>query len=335
MTNESPTTQPAKPISQIGQLIVQRKNDVQSISSELQRMLPPAIPAEKFVRTVQTAITMNPDIAKCEKASVLNACMKAASDGLILDGREAALVVYKSKKKTKENGVDRDVYVETAQYMPMVAGIIKRARNSGEISRLNAFIRYENDEFHRTLGVDPQIIHIPNDDNPGKIKGVYAVCKFKDGEIDFEYLPLHKIEQARSRSKSPDAGPWKTDYEEMAKKTAIRRLAKRLPMSSEMGNVIRRVDELHDLDTSEASDAVIGQTDNQPEARASAKKRGGAAAKLKGDQEPSAGQQPAANHESTGAHDPNTGEIVDAEYETMDQQGAASAPSGDGSEDLI
>ena len=79
--------------------IMKRKDEIQAMEADLKKMLPQSVPSDKFIRTVQTAITMNPDIAECDKNSVIGACMKAASDGLVLDGREAALTIYNSKQK--------------------------------------------------------------------------------------------------------------------------------------------------------------------------------------------------------------------------------------------
>ena len=324
MTNDIAQNPPAKPLGQLGQLVVQRKNEIQQIAPDLQKMLPPAIPSDKFIRTVQTAITMNPDIAKCDKASVLNACMKAASDGLILDGREAALVVYNAKQKDGN-------YKQMAQYMPMVTGIIKRVRNSGEITKINAYVVHKNDRFKVRYGLDPDIEHEPNFDDPGKPLGAYAIARFKDGLDDFEFMPVADIEGIRKRSRSPDKGPWNTDWSEMARKTVIRRLAKRLPMSSDLAGVIRRVDEMYDLDAPEPQGGAV--VDNEDAAGVEkappAKKRGAAAAKLRAEPE----EQGNAAQALT-PHDEQTGEVLEAEYEAVDE-GRPVGPRDDGAEDLI
>src|SRR3954449_6146071 len=93
MTNELAV----KTLSPKQQLVVQRKNEIQSMEPDLKKMLPPSLPSDKFIRTIQTAISLNPDIAEADKNSVLGACMKAAADGLVLDGREATLTIYNSK----------------------------------------------------------------------------------------------------------------------------------------------------------------------------------------------------------------------------------------------
>lgn len=259
-----------------GQLVLKRKDEIASIEGDIKKMLPPTIPSDKFIRTVQTALTLNPDLAEADKNSVLTSCMKAAADGLVLDGREAALVTFNKKQKDGS-------WKKQAQYMPMVAGIVKRVRNSGEVSYLAAHIRHKNDTWKRSLGLDPNLIHEPDDDNPGEAVGVYAVCKFKDGSVDYEYMSKAEVEAIRKRSKSATSGPWVTDWEEMAKKTVIRRLSKRLPVDSDVSRVVERVDEDYDFQK-EADPADVPQdeavTIEHEEKKPAAKKRTGAAAKL-------------------------------------------------------
>ena len=167
------------------------------MESDLKKMLPPSLPSDKFIRTVQTAITLNADIAEADKTSVLGACMKAAADGLVLDGREAALTIYNTKQKDGS-------WKKMAQYIPMVAGIIKRVRNSGEVARLNAFVVYKNDIFHVAYGLEMTLKHEPNFTDPGKPIGAYAVCKFKDGETDFEFMSAKQILNIASQGKNGD-----------------------------------------------------------------------------------------------------------------------------------
>jgi phage RecT family recombinase len=269
-----------KNLSPKQQLVVQRKNEIQSMESDLKKMLPPSLPSDKFIRTVQTAITLNPDLAECDKTSVLGACMKAAADGLVLDGREAVLNIYNTKQKDGS-------WKKAAQYIPMVAGVIKRVRNSGEVSRLNAFVVSENDTFHVAYGLEMTLKHEPNFSDPGKPVGAYAVCKFKDGETDFEFMSFKQIEAIRARSKTGDKGPWVTDWSEMARKTVIRRLAKRLPVDSDIARVVEHIDDDYDfkpgagpVPTSDPTDTVIDHETGEVKEKPPAKARGAAASKL-------------------------------------------------------
>ncbi|MCA3247381.1 MAG: recombinase RecT [Azospirillum sp.] len=198
--------------------------------------LPAHIPPEKFVRTVMTALQVNPGIVECSRPSIYAACMKAAQDGLVLDGREAALVKFGSE----------------AQYMKMVAGILKQARNSGDISTLNAHVVYERDTFSYTLGDDEKIEHKPHlGEDRGKPVLVYAVARLKDGGVQRAVMTVAEVEKVRAVSRAKGAGPWTQWWDEMAKKTVIRRLAKYLPSSTDrdgFDEVVRRDDDLYDVD---------------------------------------------------------------------------------------
>lgn len=93
---------------------------------------------------------------------------------------------------------------------------------------------YSNDVFEYERGLEPTLRHVPCIKGPrGDFRCVYAVYHLKDGFSDFLVLSRDDVEGYRKRSPSQKnglSGPWKTDYDAMAKKTAIRRLAVYLPM---------------------------------------------------------------------------------------------------------
>lgn len=313
-TTATAAAAPKKELSAMGQLVVTRKNQIQGMMDEFKRALPPNVPADKFVRTVLTAIQMNPQIAEATEQSVINSCMKAATDGLILDGREAALTIYNVNKGTK----DAPKWVKEAQYMPMVTGIIKRVRNSGEVSRFNAFVVHKNDKFTIKLGLEMTLEHEPNFTEPGDVIGAYAICRFSDGLDDFEFMPKREIEAIRTRSKSPTKGPWATDYEEMCKKTVMRRLSKRLPMSSDLRNVLQRVDDMYDMnEDGDTIDNTTGEIMEPEKPKRAYTKRKGAAAEIlnptKQESQPEQHQQPETITR------PSAGEtVIDGEYDEVE-----------------
>ena len=195
---------------------------------EFQAALPPQIPVEKFIRTTLTAVQMNPELLGADRRSLLAACMKSAQDGLLLDGREAAPVIFNSKEKGK-----------VVQYMPMVGGILKKIRNSGELASISANVVYDKDFFEYELGDNENIIHKPFlGDQRGKPIAVYAVAKTKDGAIYREVMSVADVEKVRAASRAGKFGPWADWWDEMAKKTVIRRMAKRLPSSADVDQVI-------------------------------------------------------------------------------------------------
>lgn len=199
-------------------------------ASELKMALPSHIDVDKFRRVATSAVQANPDLldgSKVERASLFSALVRAAQDGLLPDGREGAIVPFKGK----------------AQWMPMVAGIMKKVRNSGEIADWFVSAVYERDEFDILRGDDNRIFHRPYlDGDPGQVVGAYSIVTFKDGSKSRDYMPRWRIEKVRSTlsDRQKNALQWTTFYDEGAIKTVIRHHSKRLPQSTDVEDAFRR-----------------------------------------------------------------------------------------------
>ena len=195
---------------------------------QLKMALPRHIPVERFMRVALTAVQTNPDLLngqKVERHSLFGALVRAAQDALLPDGREGAIVPFRGK----------------AQWMPMVAGIMRKVRNSGEIASWDAFAVFEKDEFERLLGDDMRIYHKPFEEgDPGQVVGAYSIVTFKDGTKSKDYMPRWRIEKARKQGGSNNSLMWTQFYDEGAIKTVIRHHAKRLPMSTDIDAVFDR-----------------------------------------------------------------------------------------------
>lgn len=208
--------------------IVAFRGTLEKMNKDLHDALPPQIPVEKFIRTTLTAVQMQPDLLGADRKSLLGSTMRAAQDGLLCDGREAALVIFNSKEGKK------------VQYMPMVGGILKKIRNSGELASISAQVVYDKDHFEYTLGDDEHISHKPFlGTERGAQIAVYAIAKTKDGAIYREVMSVADVEKVRAASRAGKFGPWVEWWDEMAKKTVIRRLAKRLPSSADLDSVLQ------------------------------------------------------------------------------------------------
>jgi recombination protein RecT len=206
--------------------------DVSRMEKQFAMALPEHVSPERFCRVLITAINSNPDLLKAERDSVLGAAMKCAQDGLLPDGKEAALVTYGTK----------------AQYLPMIAGILTKVRRSGELKTINAHVVYENDHYAYQLGDAEKIEHTPRIDGPrGKAVAVYAIAHTKDGGVYREWMTIEEVNQVRNVSRAKNNGPWVQWWGEMARKTVLRRLAKRLPMSTDLMQVFQRDDDHYDL----------------------------------------------------------------------------------------
>lgn len=226
--------------------VEQFKVQITNRESDFKMALPAHIPVERFVRVVMTAVIGNRDLLQADRISLFESAMKAAQDGLLPDGREGALVIYNSK--IKENG--REIWIKKVQWMPMIAGILKKVRNSGELSTIVARVVYGGDKFRNWIDDNGEHIEYEAGEEQDRniVRRVFAMAKLKDGSIEVEPLTPDDIEKIRNASKSKDKGPWVDWWEEMAKKSALRRLAKRLPVSTDLDDLIRRDDALYDFD---------------------------------------------------------------------------------------
>lgn len=195
--------------------------------------LPPHIPAERFLRITQTAIRNSPALIACERNSLFSAILRCAQDGLLPDGREAAIVPWG----------------KTARFMPMIAGILKKTRNSGELKTINAIIVCENDEYKAWVDEKGEhFMHVKAKGPRGKAIMTYAYAITKDGGFYFEEITEEDMAKIENMSKASDS-PWKGPFrDEMKRKSAIRRLAKyRLPSSSDLDELIRTEDDLYEM----------------------------------------------------------------------------------------
>jgi recombination protein RecT len=210
------------------------KVTLHKMTAEFNAALPPQIPVDKFIRTTLTAISMNPELLQADRKSLLGSAMKAAQDGLLLDGREAAPVIFRTKDKGP-----------VVQYMPMIGGILKKMRNSGELASIGAHVVYDKDLFQYELGDDERIVHKPYlGTERGQPIAVYAIAKTKDGAVYREVMSVADVEKVRGASRASNSGPWVQWWDEMARKTVIRRIAKRLPSSADLEQVLANDNEV-------------------------------------------------------------------------------------------
>ena len=218
--------------------------------SEIEKALPAHIDAQKMIRVCITAATKTPKLLDCDRKTVYKSIIECSQLGLMPDGitGEAYLIPFNNRRANKLE----------CQIIVGYRGLMKLARNTDEISSISAHVIHSKDEFHVELGDNEKIHHIPRwkDDDPGEVVGAYAICHFKNGGIQRVIMNRRQIDGIRARSKSGSFSdsPWATDYEEMAKKTVIRRLSKLLPMSSDLAKAL---DKDHDRTADPLSASII------------------------------------------------------------------------------
>lgn len=204
--------------------VVALRQSLTQMGDQLKMALPSHINVEKFQRVTMTAIQANPDLLNADRRSLFGAVVKAAQDGLLPDGREGALVIFGGRDGKK------------VQWMPMIAGVLKKIRQSGEIASVDCHVVYEHDKFTYRPGIDVVPIFEPDwFADRGKPIGAYAIATLKTGDvIPPEIMNVEQIEAVRKVSRASGNGPWVSWWSEMARKTVMRRYAKRLPSSTDI-----------------------------------------------------------------------------------------------------
>ena len=202
-----------------------------SMQSQFAKALPSVITPERFTRIVLTALRNNPKLLECDRTSLLAAIMSAAQLGLEVNTplQQACLVPY---------GKD-------CQFQIMYKGLIDLAYRSKEVSIIQAQTVYEKDEFIYELGLNPKLIHKPYmQGNRGAAVAYYAMYRMRDGGSNFEVMSKDDVvEFAKAKSKAFNNGPWRTDFNAMAKKTALKQVLKYAPIHSESMEVAIQNDE--------------------------------------------------------------------------------------------
>ena len=232
------------------------KSLIERYKPEIAQALPHHVTADRMLRVIYTTIQKTPRILDCTPSSLIGAILETSQLGLtpgILG--EAYFVPYRNNKTGKSE----------VQLIVGYRGLISLARRSGELSTVYAKEVYERDEFDYCFGLDPKLRHKPSEDEDrGDFRYVYAVAHLKDGGRQFDVMTRAEVEKIRARSRAKDSGPWITDYEEMAKKTVLRRLCKLLPTSVELQKAAV-LDELAEAGISQELDVIdLPQEQAQP-----------------------------------------------------------------------
>lgn len=198
------------------------------LETAIRAALPEHVSFDRFRRVVLTAVQSDPDLMKADHRLLLTACLRAAQDGLMPDKREGVIMMFKGKPA----------------WMPMVSGLMKLARNSGEIASLQAQVVYRGEPFRVVLGDEDRIVHervLDAVDAGAPPIAVYAIALLRDGTRMHEAMTWKQVMKVKGSSASGDKGPWGAWPDEMARKTVLRRLMKRLPLSTDRDGDARLV----------------------------------------------------------------------------------------------
>lgn len=201
------------------------KGYVASMQGEIAKALPSVMTPERFTRITLSALSANPKLQECTPQSFLGAMMTAAQLGVEPNTPlgQAYLIPYRNKG------------VLECQFQLGYKGMLDLAYRSGEISVIQAHTVYAKDEFEYQFGLDAKLNHKPcMRKDKGDPIAFYAMFRTKDGGYGFEVMSYEDVLAHKARfSKAGDSGPWATNFEEMAKKTVLKKVLKYAPLKSD------------------------------------------------------------------------------------------------------
>jgi phage RecT family recombinase len=187
---------------------------------------------DKFIQITANFMEQKQNLLESNRTTLLKAIMDAAQCHLFIDGQESAIVPFKG----------------AAKFMSMYKGILKMVRNSGELASINSQVVYDKDQFD--YYIDEKGEHLTHKPvfsaDRGKPLMTYCIARTKGNEDPYvEVMTEKEISDCKNSSRAGSDSPWNGLFaDEMRKKTVIRRISKRLPMSTDLNSALHSDDEL-------------------------------------------------------------------------------------------
>lgn len=227
------------------QLTIRDRLKSPGMIAEIGKAMPKHCSPERMARVALTCLTRTPKLARCTQESFFECLLSLSQWGLEPDGRRAHLIPYGDKCTLI---IDYKGYVELAY-------------RSGIVRNIHADVVRDGDIFEYNLGRVQK--HVPwflrrDADRPeaaGDVFAAYCTVELVGETVKAEVLSREDVEGIRKRSKASGNGPWVTDWNEMAKKTAFRRVSKWLPLSAEI------------LDAMDRDEDTLTRIEQQPRVR--------------------------------------------------------------------
>lgn len=207
-------------------------NQIQAVMPNIPALLPVDISLEQFRAAAWLELRQVRGLTECSGESVAAALVKAAQDGL-LPGRDCHIIPFKNARNGRKE----------ATMVTKYQGLILSLERTGKIKKAFAHAVYSKDKFEVDYLADV-FSHKPClMGDRGKLQCVYGCILEKDGTRHFEVMSLGQIDAIKARAPGHDSGPWTSDYEEMARKTALKRVAKYVRLSPQVQQLLADDDE--------------------------------------------------------------------------------------------
>lgn len=215
------------------------------------------------IKQVENSFT--PEKIKEEKLYILNDLLKDNYKYQMFEKNPTSLrsaLIDLSASKLSLNPVLKYCYLVPRKneltLMISYKGMMKLLVDEGTVKTIEAHEVWSCDFFEVEYGSQKKITHKPDfikreevvvtgdtEVNSYKLIGFYAVAKLHNNEIIFEFLSLKEINKIKNCAQTKNV--WDNWFEEMAKKTAIKRLAKNLVTSTYIADVIKKDNYLSDF----------------------------------------------------------------------------------------
>lgn len=208
------------------------------VKEQIALALPRHMDADRMARVALTACNKTPNLLQCDTGSVLTALMICSACGIEPDGRNAHLIPF---------GKQCQLIIDWKGY------VILAKRNG--IKNIAGDVVCENDVFQWKR--DENGLHFNHEIDLKKPRGAmyaaYVIWNEPSGGFDGEVMQRDQIDDIRKRSRASGSGPWVTDFNEMAKKTVVRRASKKWDITPEIREAIEKDDEQFERDVTPAN----------------------------------------------------------------------------------
>jgi recombination protein RecT len=237
------------------------KTFFESQKATLAAVLPKHVSPDRMLKIALGALRTTPKLMECTVESLMGAVVQCSQLGLEPNTPlgHAYLIPFEKKRKDGNQWVTDKV--ET-QIVIGYKGLIDLARRSGQVISISAHAVHANDHFDYAFGLDEKLEHRPARSNRGPVTEFYAVAKLVGGGHAFDVMSAEDVNEIRDASQNykfardKSKTVWGQHYEEMGRKTVLRRLFKYLPVSIELASAAV-LDDVSASGRSQALDTVL------------------------------------------------------------------------------
>jgi recombination protein RecT len=219
--------------------VLQARDFLDQRKAQIEKWVRGGVQAEALVRFTLQDLQSNKKLQECDPVSIYLALLACAVTGLEPGGlkQEAFLVPYNRE----------------AKFIAGWRGLQKQALRSGGVKMLTASVVHEHDQFDMDLGVANSLVHKPSFRERGEVIGAYAWAQLSNGFRQMAWVPREDLDKIQRGAEAKGSPAWKEWPDEMRAKTAIRRLAKHLPMGDDYYDGARIENARDDVDGSGVS----------------------------------------------------------------------------------